>query len=752
MLHLICLALLGAPAPAPWHGPEDTHRLSGMVTDRDGTPLADARISITEAKRFTTANEEGRYEFAGLASGTYTVSYALVGFGPQLRRVVIADHDMVVNVTLEPSLIELPELQATATPNATSSLESPQPVSVLSGEELHAAQSSSLGATLDGMAGVHNYSTGVGIGKPVIRGLTSNRVLVLDNGQRLETQQWGDEHGPNVETATAERIEVIRGPASVLYGSEALGGVINVVQAPLPNALGQPAYGGASLGLGYNTNNTQPDGSLLVEGATGRWGFRGTAAGRTSSDLHTPDYTLWNSGNKALGGSASAGYAAPWGTVSATWNQRNENVQITEDDPADTPRQSIISGRGRLEGQFPVGTAHVDALVTYERNKRSEYESATSEEVATGLYSQTVLGDVKLHQSLGSKVAGVAGVTAFTNWFQKYGQETLIPENRSSTAGAYAFVQSDLGRWQLSGGLRFDYRHLSVDADADLGNPAGVHDWTSIVGNIGTLYRISQSMALVLNLGSGYRAPSVYDLYANGVHEGSLAFDRGNPDLTNEQSLNTDLALRLQNSTLAFEVGGFVNLISNYIYSVPVPGEIDPASGFQIYQSTQGNATLTGFEASIRWHPYGFLHLQGSADYVWGENTSLAQPLPNMPPFRATWSVQVEAKGSRLFASPYATFSGEVNAQQTRLNPDEAAYFATAFDGLGFTPMAYALLNLGAGVSITSGANPVHLDLTLRNLLDQPYSPVLSRNNTVAPMPGMGRTLLVGVSTTFGRM
>ena len=752
MVHLICLALLGAPASSPRSGPDDTHRLSGIVTDSAGNPLSDARISIAEAKRYATTNEQGRYVFTDLANGTYTVSYALVGYSPQLRRVTIADGDVTLNVSLKPSLIELPELQVTATPNATSSLESPQPVSVLSGEELHAAQSSSLGATLDGMAGVHNYSTGVGIGKPVIRGLTSNRVLVLDNGQRLETQQWGDEHGPNVETANAERVEVIRGPASVLYGSDALGGVINVVQAPLPNAQGKPAFGGASVGLGYNSNNNQPDASLLVEGATGRWGFRGTASGRTSSDLETPNYTLWNSGNKALGGSASAGYSAPWGTMSATWTQLNSDIQITEEDPEDTPRQNVISGRGRLEGQFPVGDAHIDALVTYERNKRSEYETATTDEVATGLYSQTLLGDAKLHKTLSGKVTGVAGVTVLTNWFQKYGEETLIPENRTTAAGGYGFVQSDLGVWQLSGGLRLDYRHLDVDADSALGNPADTHHWTSLVGNISALYRVSMPMAIVLNVGSGYRAPSVYDLYANGVHEGSLAFDRGNPDLTNEQSLNTDLALRWQSNSLAFEVGGFVNLISNFIYSVPLPGEIDPESGFQIYQSTQGNATLTGFEASAKWHPYQFLHLQGTADYVWGQNRAIDQPLPNMPPFRATWSVQVEAKGSKLFAGPYASFSGEANAAQTRLNPDEAAFFASAFDGVGYTPMAYTLLNLGAGVSIVGGSSPVHLDLTLKNLLNTAYSPALSRNNTVAMMPGMGRALLVNLSTTFGKL
>jgi iron complex outermembrane receptor protein len=210
---LLSLALLGrAPSATP-----ATYAVAGHVIDSAGTPLVNARIVLLGAGRSTTTGLDGRYLVRDLAPGSYRLSFAAVGFAPIVKRIVLIDADATLDVTMRRSLIELPALQVTATPVATGLMTSPQPTAVIGGSDLRTAQAPSLGETLRGVAGVHSLSTGLGIGKPVIRGLTSNRVLVLDNGQRMETQQWGDEHGPNVETATAERVEVIKGPASVLY-------------------------------------------------------------------------------------------------------------------------------------------------------------------------------------------------------------------------------------------------------------------------------------------------------------------------------------------------------------------------------------------------------------------------------------------------------------------------------------------------------------------------------------------------------
>jgi iron complex outermembrane receptor protein len=260
---------------------------------------------------------------------------------------------------------------------------------------------------------------------------------------------------------------------------------------------------------------------------------------------------------------------------------------------------------------------------------------------------------------------------------------------------------------------------------------------------------VAEPVALVLNVGRGYRAPSAFDLYSNGVHEGTVAFERGNPNLTTEKSLNTDFAVRVQSHAVSLEVGAFANFIQDFIYSVPVPGEVDPESGFQIYDVTQGDARLTGFESALEYHPTSFLHLRAGADYVRGQNTSTDQPLPNMPPFRATYSVRLE--GGRLGAlnDTYFSIGGESNARQTRLDPDEATFFAGAFDGAGFQPMGYTLVNLGAGFALPTGRTNLRLDFQVRNLFDKAYADELSRIKTNAPLPGIGRSVIARLTTEF---
>ncbi|HEV8151255.1 MAG TPA: TonB-dependent receptor [Gemmatimonadales bacterium] len=720
------------------------HAISGRVSDSAGTALANVRIVVLEANRSTQTDAGGRYRIPNLPDGTYGVSFSYVGYAPVVRRVSLSNQDLTVDVILRQSLIELPPLQVTATPLATTVLTSPQPTAVVAGTELRTAQAPTLGETLSSLAGVHSLSTGVGIGKPVIRGLTSNRVLVLDNGQRLETQQWGDEHGPNVETATAERIEVIRGPASVLYGSDALGGVINVVQRDLPEA--GRLHG--SLTAAYSSNNRQPDGALLVEGAGAGFGLRATLSGRTSKDLKTPDYTLWNSGNEAIAGSGTAGVRGGWGSLTGTFSQRNEKVFLTDEDPAATPTQRIATSRGRIDLTLPMGRSRLEGNLGYERNRRREFEDKETAEVALGLLSQTWTGAAQVHHAPLGNLAGIVGVSGLRNRFSKFGTETLIPNSTAYTLGAYVFEQLEAGRWIFSFGARADHRHLDVEDDAELGVQAQTRNWNSLTGNLGALFHVTEPVALVLNVGRGYRAPSSFDLFSNGVHEGTVAFEHGNPSLKNETSLNTDLALRVQSSKVFLELGGFANFIEDFIYSVPT-GTTDPESGFEIFDVTQGNARLAGFEASLQYHPIAALHFQGTADYTNGQNTSTGNPLPLIPPFRATYSLRFEGRSRGSLSNPYLLVGGESNGKQTRMDPAEAAFYAEAFDGAGYQSKAYTLANAGAGLGILAGSGVVRLDLTLRNAFNQRYANYLSRIKTTAIDPGMGRNLTLKLSTDF---
>ena len=726
MHHILIAAALLASAPGGGDAPPPGRALWGRVSDPSGNGLYQARVTVLETNRTATTDLEGRYAVTNLPGGTYSVSFSAIGYAPVIARVTLGDDDVTLDVELKPSLVELPDLQVTAAPVATTSLTSPQPVSVLGGSDLQSSRSATLGETVSALPGVRSLSTGAGIGKPVIRGLSSNRVLVLADGERVESQQWGDEHGPQIEAADADRIEVIRGPASVMYGSDALGGVVNVVTPSLPDALdGDPFVRGRAV-ASYSTNNEQPDGTLSVEGASGGVGFRGSLTGRTGSDVRTPAGELFNSGLWAVNGSGTVGYRGGWGSVSGTYVRRDEKVEIHED-PAEeagaTPFQRIGDDRVNLSASLPVGVSHLDIDLGATRNRRREFEEEGAGEVALGLLSRTYTADLRLHHPPVGRVAGIIGASVLRNSFDKFGEETLIPDNAYNNLGIYAFEQAELGHWHLSAGARYDYRRLTVEDDAELGVVAQRRTYNSATGNLGALYRVADPVALVFNLGRGYRSPTAFDLFSNGVHEGTVRFERGDPTLKNETSVNTDLAVRVQTSAVSAELGAFANYIDNFIFPDP-SGEVDPESGLQIFDITQGNARLTGFEAATEYHATHWLHLRATADYTRGHNRSTDSPLPFIPPFRATYSVKLEGGDRTRVQHPYLMVGGESHARQTNLDPED------------FAPPSYTLVHLGAGFMVPMGARAVALDLQLRNAFDKEYASFLSRYKTYALDPG----------------
>ncbi len=730
----LVLAIAGVPADTSLLSPPIAV-LSGRVTNEQGEPLDAVRVTIVEANRSTHSGPDGHYSFTGLARGTYGLSFARIGYAPRVLRIRLGDSDTTVNTVLRASFVELPDIQVTASPLATTALAAPQPISVLTPGDLATAGAPSLGETASVVPGVRSVSTGSGIGKPVIRGLTSNRVLVLADGQRLETQQWGDEHGPNVETASSERIEIIRGPASVLYGSDALGGVINVVDPELPDALGKPAFVRGKMRAAFSTNTRMPEGTLIAEGAREGFGFRAAGTARSAGNLQTPNGPLDNSGIETISASGSAGLRGTWGAAHLTYARRNERLELHEDpaeDPGATPYQRVSDDRLHFEMTLPVAGSHVDVDAGYERNNRREFESADAEEIELGLLSKTWTGDARFHHTPVGPLDGIAGVSVLRTDVDKSGEETLVPGSSTGNIGVFVSEQAPLGLVTVSIGGRFDHRRLDVDADADLGVAAERRTWNAVSGSFGLILHTSEQTAVVLNVGRGFRAPSPFELFSNGVHEGTARFERGNAGLENETSLNTDLAFRVQSERVSAEVGGFVNLVDDYIYPRPTGAE-DPESGFEIFDYTQGNARLYGLEAVAEYHPTPALHFRGTADYVRGQNTDLDVPLPFIPPLRVTYSIRIEAPPVGPLAGPYLSAEGETNVRQTSLDPQD------------FAPPGYTLAHIGGGFGIPVGARTIGVDVQVRNLFDTAYTNFLSRYKAWAL--DAGRNVIFRVST-----
>jgi len=288
---------------------------------------------------------------------------------------------------------------------------------------------------------------------------------VAEDGVRLENQQWGDEHAPQVEALDADRVEVIRGPASVLYGSDALGGVVNIVPRELPDAIGRSPFLAGRLTASYGSGAAAREGGMLLEGAAGSVGLRGSVTGRRGDDLRTPIGDLFNSGLEAVNAAGAMGLRGTWGHGQLDIVHRSERVEIHEDpadDPLATPYQRITEDRVRADVGLPMGAARVELRFGYERNRRREFEERTATDVALGLTSTTLTGEAHLHHTALAGWDGILGVSLLRNTVDVFGDEALVPASRYVDFGAFLFEQRELGDslWQLSGGLRFDARRL----------------------------------------------------------------------------------------------------------------------------------------------------------------------------------------------------------------------------------------------------------------------------------------------------
>ena len=705
--------------------------VTGTVSDTASAALQSVRVMVVELGRRTQTDAEGRYRIGSIPAGSYTLSFSRIGLVPETRRVQVTASGATVDLRMSPAGIDLAPVQVTATTGATRAQDSPQPTSVMEGAELRVSQATALGDVLEQVPGVRTLSMTTGIGKPVIRGMTHYRVVTLDNGQRTETQAWGHDHSPNVETASADRIEVIKGPSSVLYGSDALGGVINVIAPPIPDAIDISPFARGKFSGSYNHNIRGMDGTLTAEAANGGFGARLGLTSRSSGDMRTPTGVLGNTNNRAFAPEIAVGYKGGRGNIAARYTSRIERIEIF-DDPVKFPDysgfQRISSHRASIDLTAPVGGALIQANAGFEQNYRREFAEIDASEADLGLFVRNWTGFAHVNHAPIGVFSGTIGVSGMVSSFENLGTKTLIPSSDTRTAALYVFEQADIGRWKTMFGARLDGRTLSTEGSSSIGVTAQSRSFSAITGSAGALYRFSDPLALVVNVARGFRAPSAPDLFANGFHEGTRAFERGNPDLNVETSLNVDGGVRLSANNLTGEATVFVNRVNDYIYLRPFG-----ASGnvFDSLQVVQGNARLVGFEGRFAWKPARILTLQMSGDYVHGQNTTADVPLTFVPPMRLIYGARVQNDGFAGLVQPYFTANVETNWKQTRTDPRD------------FAPPGYSVASLGAGAGRIMPRGLLTVDLSVKNVFDTHYRSFMSWYKQYALAPGRVVTLRV---------
>ena len=637
--------------------------------------------------------------------------------------------------------LNLNEVTVTGVTGDTKLKHSTAPISVVTPQELRSTASINIIDAISHQPGVSQLTTGGSISKPIIRGLGYNRVVVMSEGVRQEGQQWGDEHGVEVDGSSVNSVEILKGPASLMYGSDAMAGVV-ILHAQPTLAEGEMR---ANVSSEYQTNN-------------GLFGYNLSLAGNQKGlvwDARYSDKMAHSFKNKYDGyvpgsqfreraGRLMLGLNKAWGHSRLIWTAYHLTPGIVEGErDSETgelehaegwsahqygkslPFQQVKHYKAVLDNAFALQGGKLNVLLGYQQNRRKEYEEAESPN-DYGLFLKLHTLNYNVHYvtpHLGNwKItAGVGGM------YQKSvngGEEFLIPDYSLFDFGVFATTHADLGRWDVNGGVRFDNRHMNgreLEDDGKIRFEAFKRNFRGLTASVGAVFHATDRLDLRANVARGFRAPNISELSSNGVHEGSVRYELGNVGLKPEHSLQFDLGVEFESPVVACKLDLFANLIDNYIFIHRVADVVDPE--YMTYRYDAGDSRLMGGELSIDVHPLHALHLGTSLSYV--SAIRLHQPresryLPFTPAPRWTLDAKYEINhDGRVFSNAFVAAQWDYYFKQN--------HYYSADETETATP-AYGLLNLSAGTDVMiHGRRAMSFYFTAQNVTNKVYQSHLSR-------------------------
>ena len=673
--------------------------------------------------------------------------------------------------------LNLNEIMVTGVTGDTKLKHATAPVSIITPQILRATASTNIIDAISHQPGISQLTTGGSISKPIIRGLGYNRVVVMSEGVRQEGQQWGDEHGVEVDGSSVGSVEILKGPASLMYGSDAMAGVVILHTQPTP-AEGEIR---ANVSSEYQTNN-------------GLFGYHLSMAGHQKGfvwDAHYSNKMAHAYKNKYDGyvpgsqfreraGRLMLGVNKAWGHSRLAWTayhltpgiiegERNPETGELEHEEGFTghgygkslPFQQVRHYKLVWDNSLNLSSGYLKAIIGYQQNRRQEFEESSDEyELFFKLHTLTYDLRYVTNEWDGWKLS--AGVGGMYQKSDNEGEEYLIPDYRLFDFGIYATATKAIGgRWTLNGGVRYDHRRLhgnELMEDNEMRFTDFSRHFNGLTGSIGAVCNINEYFNLRLNLARGFRTPNMSELASNGVHEGSVRYELGNQQLKAEYSLQADLGLDYTSRYVSAQVALFANRINNYIFTHRLNQEIE--EGYLTYAYTQGDARLLGFEAGVDFHPIHSVHFSNTFSYVDAQLMHASEDTKYLPFTPAPhWTSELKWE---LFHHSHTTINHRHSTDAVHRSLLNNLYVAVGLDCYlkqthiyraddteTETP-GYALLSLSTGTDIqVKGRKVAELYVTADNLLDKAYQNHLSRlkyadENTVTGRRGvfnMGRNI-----------
>lgn len=758
-----------------WSGAQNCHiHIFGHVRDTTSSdPIPYANILIQETGHGALADEQGYFHIEGLCPGEYTVRATRIGCTDYEQRIQIRV-DTGILIRMQQTSLELGKVEVRAGKIALAQAQATQ---TLEGIAFETGKGLGLAESLKNIPGVSSLNTGATISKPIIQGLHSNRIVIINNGVRQEGQQWGSEHAPEIDPFTAQEVTVIKGAGSVRYGADALGGIILLNPAPLRETAGM--NGELQLQGMSNGRTGIVSGMLETRLNPSKLPLAGRIQGtlKRGGNLHTPDYFLQNTGVSEYNFSWTARLDRPNWYSEAYYSRFYAETGILRDahignvtdlqnaiqrgrpleDGAFTytlgrPQQRALHELVRWTTQHNLGEHHkLNVQFSRQFNRRQEYDAhrrfnvlpAQLDAPQIALEITTYRAEVDLEHHWFKHLSGHTGVNAMTqrNTTDKGG---LLPDYTNQLLGVYwtEHWKNYPNPLELELGVRYDIQSLSAGPfDKE---PLNLQrNFQNFSGSAGAIYSFSQRTRLRLNIGTAWRAPHVSELYSAGVHHGSASYEEGNPNLQAERAWNNSLTFEwaTPEDRYTLFISGYYNLIQDFIYLKPMSAPVLTIRGaFPGFTYAQTDARLTGIDTRFTMHPGVRWAIEAQAALLQSWNRTQQDYIIFMPPnqfrYSLRYSLNLEAKPC---PERYVQLSA-IQVLRQRWAPQDQDFTTP--------PAGYLRFDAEAAYTLHIGKQHIELGLSVRNMLDIRYRDYLNRLRYFAEEPG--RNILFRVRLPIG--
>ncbi len=710
----------------------DANVFGHVLNARDGEHVPFINLIIEGTHIGTITDVSGHFKITNIPEGSHRLIVAGMGYKTATADFEITrNQTLEINITVEYVGINVEELVITSSP--TQSGFRYQPDQVFIGEELLKRSEASFGEMINGEPGVAMRSFGPITSRPVIRGLDGDRILVLENGERMgDISATAADHSIALDPLAITRLEVIRGPASLLYGSNALGGVVNLMTTDIPDRWDLGSSGVLSL-KGASMNRMGAGFARYTYGGED-FSFSGRFAYRQAGNVNTPDGVLPGTEMDNYDGAIGFGIDNEFLNGGLSLSLTGQNFGIPEF--VENPNEGIELQfqRQAIQGRFIVENKgffdRVQARFNATRMEQQEVEWARVDntiEESVGLeFGKTAISSTITlqHKPVNIFDRGAVGFNLHGHELMISGTDIFIPDERRLSLGVFTFQEIPLSRTlRLQFGLRFDYMYAGALPNERFPDIKTNRNTINYSGSFGFNYRPLEGLEMGGQFARSHRNLRVEELFADGVHLGAGTFELGDVNLNDEIGQGADLFFIWENGILQFELATFVNYFRNYIIFQPT-GTIEPVSGFPIYRYEGDVARFVGGEFSVGFHPLKNLSMDFGIDYVDGRRLSNSrQFIPFIPPFRFKTNIEYDFEFGWLEAEVHHA------AKQDRVAPEEDV------------TNGYTLLGFTAGYRLQAAGKHVII-LRVDNLLNTRYRDHLSRiEGRNFPMPGRNISL-----------